>query len=201
MKKRKDPEELKKVEPAKEPTEKFVTKSDFEKFMERVDSSISEVVKSVSNLSRPKNFVADDSKLGKIDPIKSEELSIGHGDIERVSEHDFAKSAELEEFMNQELVIIVHSGHSKDENPVVVPMVNSKTMPIIRNVKTKVKRKYVEALARCTHTRYDQSIPDSAHPDKFLMVAKTTIVDRFTVVNDPYKYGKEWLESILAEAA
>ncbi|NCC53501.1 MAG: hypothetical protein EOM20_20140 [Spartobacteria bacterium] len=124
---------------------------------------------------------------------------IGKEPIEPVSDKDFVKAAELEDFMNQKLLIRVHEDNSPNALPVIVVSVNGVNQPIIRGQKQAVRRKYVEALARGTHTRYEQRTTDPGRPENIQMVERTAITYPFTVYEDPHKNGADWLESILRE--
>lgn len=201
----KKPEATKEVpEKTSEPVDssEFITKKELNETLDTKLEAFLERMSGQMAIMKDSKFVhADDGKLGTAGPIHGGEMRTGHGDIEPVSEQDFAKTAELEAFMEQELIININISQNKEANPVVVPNVNGVNMPICRGVDSKVKRKYVEALARCTHTRYEQVVPDSAHPDKFLMVPNTALVDMFIVKHDPHKFGAEWLDSILKSAA
>jgi len=142
-------------------------------------------------------FEVDGSKLprGKSIPLGE----IGKSDsIDLVSENDFIKDAEMEAFMNQEIQILVHSDREKGSLDVITPMVNGVNQPIIRGRKQYIKRKYVEALARGTHTGYEQSTADANRPEQIQMNERTTICYPFTVYDDPSPYGKQWLDNILA---
>jgi len=176
----------------------YVTKTDFEKFMDRINSQFVSLNETITKTV--KSVEAHSEKITPSEPIKSGEFGVA-APIEKVSEADFVKTAELEEFMNQNLLINVNKSSNKEDNPVVVPGVNGVNMPILRGVDTWVKRKYVESLARCRHTRMEQRIPDVANPDKFVMDQNTSLKDQFVVKKDPHKYGFDWLEAILREAA
>lgn len=124
---------------------------------------------------------------------------IGKEPIESVSEKDFVKAADLEDFMNQKLLIRVHEDNSPNALPVIVVNVNGVNQPIVRGERQYVRRKYVEALARGTHTRYEQQTTDPSRPENIQMVERTAITYPFTVYEDPHKNGAAWLESILRE--
>jgi hypothetical protein len=69
--------------------------------------------------------------------------------------------------------------------------------PIIRGRQQKVKRKYVEALARCRVTKYEQQVMDPMRPENIQMVERTALSYPFAVIEDPHPNGRAWLESIL----
>lgn len=125
---------------------------------------------------------------------------IGQGqDIEKVSENDFVEEVELEAFMHDILTILVHETDKEGELDIICPTVGRTNQPIVRGIETKVKRKYVEALARCRVTTYTQSQPDATRPDKIIMREKTVIRYPFSVLHDPNPKGPDWLKGIINE--
>jgi disulfide oxidoreductase YuzD len=146
-----------------------------------------------------KTVEAHTGELGKGKSISLSEISSSAG-IEPVSENDFAKNVSQEAFMNDLLTIVVAEDNSKNALPVIVPSVNGINQPIVRGHRVKVKRKYIEALARCTYTRYEQQTPDPSKPENIRMLEKTALVYPFTVYDDPHPNGREWLQAILKGA-
>ena len=140
---------------------------------------------------------AHSGELRKGEDINLSEIGLESAGIEPVTENDFNCS---HAFMNDLLTIVIAEDNLKDSLPVVTPNVNGVNQPIIRGVRSKVKRKYVEALARGTYTRYEQKTPDPGRPENIRMVEKTALVYPFTVYEDPSPHGREWLQSILKGA-
>lgn len=138
--------------------------------------------------------------LGKEKVIPNTELGKDTRGIDVVSARDFVAQAELEDFMNDILTIYVHPSNNKEDNPVIVPNVNGVNQPIVRGQDCRVKRKFVEALARGRDTRYEQKFPDKSEPDKYIMAPDTVVTNSFVVRKDPHPKGHEWLQAILAEA-
>ena len=138
---------------------------------------------------------AHSGELGKGRTLNMSEIGSGEG-IQPASENDINMS----KFMNDLLTIVVTDSNDKDTLPVVVPNVNGINQPIIRGERCKVKRKYVEALARCTYTRYEQRALDPSRPENIQMVEKTALVYPFVVYDDPHPKGREWLQNILKGA-
>ena len=134
------------------------------------------------------------TKKGKT--LTLDELGRSSG-IDLEAESVTEKDIELEEFMNQKVLILVHQDNSRDALPVITPSVNGINQPIIRGQKQWVRRKYVEALARGTYTRYLQETPDPRKPENIQMTEQTSISYPFSVYEDPSPRGKEWLESVL----
>jgi len=131
-------------------------------------------------------------KRGK--PKSLSELSTNGSEIEQVSD---MSGVSLEKFMNEDVQIYMHPAREKGELPVVTPNVNGINQPIIRGAKAYVKRKYVEALARCTTTSYEQQVPDPTRPEAIQMIDKTVPSYPFDVIDDSQE-GKRWLQAIYA---
>jgi hypothetical protein len=113
---------------------------------------------------------------------------------------DFSKLAGDEAFMNEPVTITVHASTDENQPPHVIVSVNGINQPIIRGVPTKVKRKYVEVLARMKETRYRQLTPNPAAPDVSEMQARTALAYPFEVSEDSSR-GRSWLAHVLAEPA
>ena len=130
-----------------------------------------------------------------------DEIGKGKG-IERMSESDIIaakETAKLEEFMNQVLTVVVAADGTPGALPVICPTVNGINQPIIRGNEQKIKRKYVEALARSRITNYEQRVEDAARPENIQMNEITAITYPFSVLQDPHRNGGKWLQAILAQ--
>ena len=148
-----------------------------------------------------KKHISKETEAGEVaqgKPIKLDEFG-KHDGIQPVAENDFNGQMDLEAFMNEVLTIQIADSPFKNAKKVVTPTVNGINQPIIRGYPVKVKRKYVEALARCRETDYDQTIPDMNRPEVAFLKPRTTLVEPFTVLDDPNPAGRAWLQAILAE--
>jgi len=147
--------------------------------------------------------------MGKYTEVVNEKLAQGKsmslgeigdpGPIEKVAENDFIKSAQLEAFMQEVLTILVHPSSEEGALDIAPPQVNGLNQPIIRGVESKVKRKYVEALARCRVTKYEQRVQNASRPENIQMVEKCTLSYPFAVLHDPNPNGRAWLEAIMSQ--
>jgi hypothetical protein len=130
---------------------------------------------------------------------KGQALDLGEvgnpGPVEKIAETDF----QMERFMEDLLTILVSESTEEGSLPVICPQVNGLNQPIIRGRQQKVKRKYVEALARCRVTKYEQQVMDPMRPENIQMVERTALSYPFAVIEDPHPNGRAWLESILAQ--
>ena len=121
------------------------------------------------------------------------ELTSGAGvEIERFIDMD---AVEMEKFMSETVVVYVHPSREAGSLEVITPSVNGTNQPIIRGRDLPIKRKYVEALARCHTIKYEQRVPDPSKPDNFQMVEKKVPDYPFDVIQDTPK-GKAWLKNI-----
>uniref|UniRef100_A0A6M3L605 Uncharacterized protein n=1 Tax=viral metagenome TaxID=1070528 RepID=A0A6M3L605_9ZZZZ len=118
--------------------------------------------------------------------------------IEIVSEERMRQAADLEAFMHEEVEIMVPPGNSDSDIPVLLVNVNGINQPIVRGKRQRIKRKYIEALARSRFTRYDTKAPDHNTPDMIQLNHYTTVSYPFTVYKDTPK-GHAWLQEIIAQ--
>jgi hypothetical protein len=122
--------------------------------------------------------------------------------IETVAEsRDFSQLAADEGFMNEMVEVMVHATTDENQAPHVIVNCNGTNQPIIRGVPTKVRRKYVEILARMKETKYSQVTRNPAAPDQIDMVARHGLAYPFELMNDPNPRGRAWLQNVLAEPA
>lgn len=122
--------------------------------------------------------------------------------IETVAEsRDFSQLAADEGFMNELVEVMVHATTDENQAPHVIVNCNGTNQPIIRGVPTKVRRKYVEILARMKETKYSQVTRNPAAPDQIDMVARHGLAYPFELMSDPNPRGRAWLQNVLAEPA
>jgi len=134
-------------------------------------------------------------------PISIPELGTGGEVVEIERGFEIKDAVELEKFMNEILVIMVFEDNRDGALRIISPTVNQKRQPILRGAKQKVRRKYVEALARSVFTSFDQRKEDPFDPSSLVMVPTTRQSYPFTVIHDPNPNGAAWLEGILQQKA
>jgi len=137
-------------------------------------------------------------KLGNGAVFPVNEIGTGQS-IETITDPVLRKIAQEESFANDVLTIRVHQDNLEGSLPVICPGVNGMNQPIIRGKESKVKRKYVEALARCRTTQYIQKTPDPTRPESIQMEERTVVSYPFAVLHDPHPKGSAWLEGIIAQ--
>jgi hypothetical protein len=114
---------------------------------------------------------------------------------------DFRQMAASEAFMNEFVESMIHSTTDENQAPHIIVNCNGVNQPIIRGVPTKVRRKYVEILARMKETKYSQVTPNPAAPDVSEMRARHGLAYPFEVIDDKNPRGRAWLQNVLAEPA
>lgn len=150
-------------------------------------------------MARRKTTEVANELIGQETAVHIGELSAHEQGIEPVSENDFTEAAEREKFMRDILTVHVHPDQTDGSLDVITVPVNGTNQNIIRGREQKVKRKYVEALARTRLTGYDQLVQNPSEPANIQMVPRTTLAYPFSVIHDPAPNGREWLQAILAE--
>jgi len=122
------------------------------------------------------------------------------GPVEKVSETNFVDQAELAAFMQEPVTIVVAPSTEGGALEVITPNVNGINQPIVRGKTTTLKRKYVEALARCRTIVYDQQVQDPTRPENIQMVERGAMTYPFSVIADPAgEKGAAWLKAILEQ--
>ena len=121
--------------------------------------------------------------------------------IESIVNKEFAREVFEEAFMNEMVVVVVADTTDENVNPMPMPSVNGTSQPIMRGIPTRIKRKYLEVLARCKETKYSQRTANPMEPDRIEMVPRTAFTYPFQVVEDLNPKGGAWLKAVMAEAA
>ena len=121
--------------------------------------------------------------------------------IESIVTKEFDREVFEEAFMNEMVTVMVADTTDENVNPMPTPSVNGVMQPIMRGVPTRVKRKYLEVLARCKETKYSQRTANPMEPDRIEMIPRTAFTYPFSVVEDLNPKGNAWLKAVMAEAA
>jgi hypothetical protein len=140
--------------------------------------------------------------MAKKDVIQGMEIVDNAEIVETVSEsQDFRSLAASEAFMNEMVTVMVHSTTDENQPPQVIVNCNGMNQPIMRGYPTKVRRKYVEILARMKETKYSQVTRNPSAPDQIDLVARHGLSYPFDLVDDANPRGRAWLQNVLAEPA
>jgi hypothetical protein len=122
------------------------------------------------------------------------------GGIEPVAQSaDFKAVAAEEEFMNEFVTIVVPASNNENDSPHVVVNCNGTNQVIIRGAPVRVRRKYVEILARAKELKYRQETRNPAAPDQISMLQTAALSYPFQVIEDQNRKGAAWLLHILNE--
>ncbi|RRD43539.1 hypothetical protein EII18_03055 [Comamonadaceae bacterium OH3737_COT-264] len=119
-----------------------------------------------------------------------------HEDI--VKEVDMS-AAEREAFMQELVTVVVQSSGQENEAPMVAVGVNGVMQYLRRDVPQRIKRKFVEALARAKRADYDQMLDDRLGDQMNLVQRRNSLRFPFTVVEDRNPRGGAWLREVLAQ--
>ena len=109
--------------------------------------------------------------------------------------------AASEAFMNEMVEVMVHASTDENQSPHVILNCNGTNQPILRGVPMRVRRKYVEILARMKETKYSQITRNPGAPDQIDMIARHGLAYPFEMLSDENPRGRAWLQNVLAEPA
>lgn len=112
---------------------------------------------------------------------------------------DLKKLLDDEAFMEEQVTVMLHPTTNENEPPYAHLNVNGRNQIVPRGTPVRVRRKYVEVLARMKETRYSQHTPNPSEPDKTQLIPRHGLVFPFNVVEDQNPRGRAWLDHILAE--
>jgi hypothetical protein len=141
-------------------------------------------------------------KMAKKEVVAGIEILDDTPTIDPVSQvADLRELAASEAFMNEMVEVMVHSSTDENQAPHVILNCNGTNQPIMRGVPTRVRRKYVEILARMKETKYSQVTRNPAAPDQIDMIARHGLAYPFEMLSDENPRGRAWLSNVLAEPA
>lgn len=116
--------------------------------------------------------------------------------VDRVSEE---KLRELQ-FMEDVLTVHVHESTNPLDAPIPAVWNDGVSQYFIRGQEQRVKRKFVEVLARLKKTTYSQRKQVNAVGDEeYVQVPHTALLYPFSVTSDPNPNGAAWLRSVIQE--
>lgn len=151
-------------------------------------------------MARQKRTEVNDETISQGKVLEVEEFVDPGSGIEQVSELHFTKDAmKLEAFMAEELIIRVAPSTRDDDYEMPCPNVNGINQPVLRGVPTKVKRYFVEILARSFIETFRQVNAVGNDLTKMHQVPSIKASFPFSVEVDNNPYGREWLNGIMNE--
>lgn len=138
-------------------------------------------------------------KVGNDKPIELSEIG-KEPVLEMAGEKVSPKDLDLEAFMNEAVTVRVEPTAVPGEDITPVFNVNGVNQPMIRGQDVVIKRKFLEAMARCRTTTIRQVRPNPYDPSVVQNVPTTVPTYPFVVLEDKNPRGRAWLEGILAQA-
>lgn len=123
---------------------------------------------------------------------------IGNDELEVLDKPVPKSFMDTEAFMNEVVTVIVHDSTDPNARDVEMVAVNGVTQYFRRGHEQKVKRKYVERLARMKETAYMQNLDLPGEAVNF-MRQRHNLKFPFSVTHDPNPNGPAWLKAVLAE--
>jgi hypothetical protein len=115
---------------------------------------------------------------------------------------ELKRIASEEAFMHEILTVEIQSTGDENAPPNGVLTVNGKHQPWARDIPIKMRRMFVEVLARCKETKYTPQAPNYENPmASNIPKARTAFALPFNVLEDPNPKGRAWLAAIKSEPA
>lgn len=112
----------------------------------------------------------------------------------------FKTVAEIEKFMAEELVIVLHKSTDRNASPAVPVGVNGEKLWLPRDVKVRIPRRFVERLARSQEATFStDDNPDPRQEEGKLIRRTNGQVFPFQVLHDPNPRGAAWLQRVTRE--
>jgi hypothetical protein len=132
-------------------------------------------------------------------PVRLSE--IGNTRLEPADDNDlFPDAQEREAFMNEFVTIQIADSQDPEDPKVFSISVNGVHQPFVRGVPVAVKRKYIEALARCRPTDFTSSHSTADLVEDAPLNRHDYMSYPFTVIEDKNPLGKEYWPRIRREA-
>lgn len=127
-------------------------------------------------------------------------LRIGMAAIEAASEVDVRTAAEIEAFMNEQLVIVIFKDTDKNAVEKVPVGVNGESAWLPRDVKIRIPRKFVERLARAQEAAFRTEDNPDRRMDEGKVIRRTNgQIYPHQVLSDPNPRGQAWHARVTRE--
>lgn len=183
----------------------FVTEEKFDSFAGSMKEALAGIQKSFEGYTG--RFDDNKVKAAVSETIQQGEVltlgETGERKIEPVSSdsHYPKEQLALDAFMEEYLHIYIYETVNPWDYEIFPISVNGMHQPMISGVEQKVKRKYVEVMARMVVSDYRQRKPNRPDPDVDILhqlITKNSKLHPFVLIN-PTENDKKWLDKILAE--
>lgn len=127
-------------------------------------------------------------------------LRTGMPQVEVQTEAMFKTPLEIEQFMAEELVILIHKSTDKNASPTVPVGVNGEKAWLPRDVKIRIPRRFVAVLARSQEATFSTEDNPDPRADEGKIIRRTNgQVYPFQVLHDPNPRGPAWLAKVARE--
>lgn len=124
-------------------------------------------------------------------------IRTGQPQIEAVDSREFKDLAEYEAFMQEPLVIRIHTTNDKNAPPSVYVGLNGEGGWLPRGQKIRVKRKFVERLAQSQSASFQTKNNPDPNADEGTYVQRSSGQEYpFEVLHDPSPKGHRWLARV-----
>jgi hypothetical protein len=134
------------------------------------------------------------------DTVSWNELRLGMGAVEPVTEKGLLDGIDVEKFMADELVIVIHKSTDKNALERVPVGVNGEQAWLPRDTKIKIPRRFVERLARAQEATFRTDDNPDPRMDEGKIIRRTNgQVFPFQVIYDPSPRGRAWLAKVTRE--
>lgn len=121
----------------------------------------------------------------------------GLGSVEPITEREFKDKAEFEKFMQDVLVIRVHSTGDLNEPPSVFIGSNNKKGWLPRDRPIKIAREMVGVLAQAQKRNFHTvRNPDGEAAEGMMIKSRQGLAYPFEVLYDPHPKGNAWLRRV-----
>lgn len=145
-----------------------------------------------------------DAKYAKTGDIVIGNVVVDQGqEIEPILANEgLSKIAAEEAFMNEFCVVEIQSSGDENSADRGVLSVNGRHQPWFRDTPIRMRRMFVEILARMKETKYTPSEPNMQDPESTnIPRGRTAFALPFAVLEDDNPKGRGWLAAIKAEPA
>jgi len=120
--------------------------------------------------------------------------------VDRPMAHLDSEKMAMMAFMNEEIDVHIHSVQDKNAEQIFELFINGQREVFRRNERKKVKRRFVDLLARLKPTTFTHREVTSSEGGRDVVYDQHTgLRYPFSVMNDPHPRGADWLRSVLNE--
>lgn len=134
----------------------------------------------------------------QVTSYKNLKLTLVAAPIVPVGEREFKSTAEMEAFMNEEVVIRIHPTGDKNAVPVVPVGCNGEMVWLPRGRAISIPRRFVENLARYETSYTTERARDPNSDEGMVQRTAANQPYPFTIIRDNHPKGRAWLERLMS---